>query len=117
MTSKTIMVVAVDPSGDANAADLVKALAQAIPHAEFIGAGGPCMAAAGVPLSFNLTDDAAIGPADAAKSLGSFWKRRRYLANLAKERRPDLVILVDVKPGFTGGFPRDASLFPEYVLA
>ena len=40
MTPKTIMVVAGDPSGDANAADLVKALAAAIPEAQFIGAGG-----------------------------------------------------------------------------
>jgi lipid-A-disaccharide synthase len=95
MTPKTIMVVAVDPSGDANAADLVRALAQALPQAQFIGAGGPKMAEAGVRMSFNLTDHAAIGPADALKNLGSFWRRRRHLAELAKERRPELVILVD----------------------
>lgn len=95
MTSKTIMVVAVDPSGDANAAALVRELAQAIPNAQFIGAGGPKMAEAGVQLSFNLTDHAAIGPVDAIKNLGSFLRRRRFLANLARERRPELVILVD----------------------
>jgi lipid-A-disaccharide synthase len=95
MTPKTIMVVAGDPSGDANAADLVKALAQAVPNAQFIGAGGPRMAEAGVQLSFNLTDDSAIGPADAIKNLGSFWRRRRHLVNLAKERQPELIILVD----------------------
>lgn len=37
MTPKTIMVVAGDPSGDANAADLVRAIAQAVPNAQFIG--------------------------------------------------------------------------------
>jgi lipid-A-disaccharide synthase len=95
MTPKTIMVVAGDPSGDANAADLVRALAQAVPNAQFIGAGGPAMADAGVRLSFNLTDDAAIGPVDAIKKLGSFRTRCRHLANLAKERRPELIILVD----------------------
>jgi lipid-A-disaccharide synthase len=95
MTPKTIMVVAGDPSGDANAADLVRALAGAVPDAQFIGAGGPGMAEAGVQLSFNLTDDAAIGPVDAIKNLGSFWRRRRHLATLAKERRPELIILVD----------------------
>jgi lipid-A-disaccharide synthase len=95
MTPKTIMVVAGDPSGDANAADLVKALTRAVPQAQFIGAGGPRMAEAGVRLSFNLTDDAAIGPVDAIKNLGSFWRRRKHLLSLAKERQPELIILVD----------------------
>jgi lipid-A-disaccharide synthase len=95
MTPKTIMVVAGDPSGDANAADLVRALAQAVPNAQFIGAGGPRMAEAGVRLSFNLTDDAAIGPVDAIKKLGSFLRRCRHLVNLARERQPELIILVD----------------------
>jgi lipid-A-disaccharide synthase len=95
MSPKTIMVVAGDPSGDANAADLVKALAQSVPGAQFIGAGGPKMAEAGVQLSFNLTEDAAIGPVDILRKLGSFARRCRHLANLAAERRPELVILVD----------------------
>jgi lipid-A-disaccharide synthase len=95
MTPKTIMIVAGDPSGDANAADLVRALAQSVPNAQFIGAGGPKMAAAGVVLSFNLTDDAVIGPTDAIKKFGSYWKRCRHLADLARQRRPELVILVD----------------------
>lgn len=89
------MVVAGDPSGDVNAADLVKVLAQSLPGTQFIGAGGPRMAEAGVQSSFNLTDDAAIGPADALKNLGSFLRRRSHLAALAKERRPELIILVD----------------------
>ena len=95
MTPKTIMVVAGDPSGDANGAGLVKALALAVPGAQFIGAGGPKMAAAGVRLEFDLTSHSAIGPADAIKNLGSFWKRRRRLFDLAVEKRPELVILVD----------------------
>lgn len=95
MTPNTVMIVAGDPSGDANAADLVKALAPAIPQAQFIGAGGPKMAEAGVQLSFDLTSHSAIGPADALKNLGSFWERRRHLVDLAKERQPELIILVD----------------------
>jgi lipid-A-disaccharide synthase len=102
MTPKTIMVVAGDPSGDANAADLVRAIAKTVPKAQFIGAGGPGMAEAGVRLSFDLTDDSAIGPADAIKNLGSFWRRRRHLVILAKERQPELIILVD---GYTFNQP------------
>ena len=95
MTPRTIMIVAVDPSADANAADLAKALAQVMPGAQFIGAGGAKMAQAGVQLSFNLTEHAVIGPVDALKNLGSFLKRRQHLVRLALERRPDLIILVD----------------------
>jgi lipid-A-disaccharide synthase len=95
MTPKTIMVVAGDPSGDANGADLVKALAETMCGAHFIGAGGPKMAAAGVELLFDLTTHSAIGPADVIKNLRSFWKRRLALETLAVERTPELIILVD----------------------
>jgi lipid-A-disaccharide synthase len=95
MTPKTILIVAGEPSGDANAAALVKALARLLPGTEFIGAGGPAMAAAGVKLSFNLTDDATIGPVDALKKLGTIRRRQRALADLAIARRPELIILVD----------------------
>jgi lipid-A-disaccharide synthase len=95
MKPATIMVVVGDPSGDANAAELVKALAGSFPQARFIGAGGPKMAEAGVALSFNLTDDAVIGPADVLAKIGLFWRRFRALVELASEQKPDLVILVD----------------------
>lgn len=95
MTAKTVMIVAGDPSGDANAADLVKALAPALPGAQFIGAGGPKMAGAGVKLSFDLMSNSAIGPTDALKNLGSFRSMLESLARLAQKRRPELVILVD----------------------
>jgi lipid-A-disaccharide synthase len=95
MTPKTVMVIAGDPSGDANAADLVRSLADALPGAQFIGAGGPKMAEAGVNLSFNLTEHSAIGPTDAIKNIGTFLDRKKALINLALERKPDVIILVD----------------------
>ncbi len=95
MTAKTIMLVAGDPSADANAADLVKSLAAVLPGAQFIGAGGPKMAEAGAQLLFNLTEHSAIGPTDAVKNLGSFWRRRQALLKLAVDRRPGAIILVD----------------------
>jgi lipid-A-disaccharide synthase len=106
------MVVAGDPSGDANAAELVKSLTHAIPRSQFfitpdtqpltaslrprfIGAGGPRMAEAGVKLSFNLTDDAAFGPTDVLAKITLFWRRYRELFHLAIQSQPDLIILVD----------------------
>jgi lipid-A-disaccharide synthase len=95
MNPKTIMVVAGDPSGDAIAAGLVRALAAALPSARFIGAGGPEMAGAGVENSFDLTADAVIGLSDPLQKLPRFFRRKRQLAQLAAEQKPELIILVD----------------------
>jgi lipid-A-disaccharide synthase len=95
MNPKTIMVVAGDPSGDAIAADLLRALAAARPGARFIGAGGPKMAAAGAVNSFDLTADAVIGLSDALQLLPRFLRHKRQLARLAAEEKPDLIVLVD----------------------
>ena len=95
MNLKTVMVVAGDPSGDAIAADLVRALRAAVPDARFIGAGGPRMAEAGVPISFDLTADAVIGVSDPLKKLPRFLRHKRELVRLAAREKPDAVILVD----------------------
>jgi lipid-A-disaccharide synthase len=95
MKPPTIMVVAGDPSGDAIAADLVKALGAALDAPRFIGAGGPKMAAAGVPLSFDLTAEAVIGVSAPLKKLPRFLRLMRALRDLAAAEKPELVILVD----------------------
>jgi lipid-A-disaccharide synthase len=95
MKPQTVMVVAGDPSGDALAADLVRALASSLASARFIGAGGPKMAEAGVRLSFDLTADAVIGLSDVVKKLPLFRRRMSELTRLAFLERPALIILVD----------------------
>ena len=91
------MVIAGEVSGDALAAELVKAL-KAFPGFEgstFFGAGGPKMAAAGVDLIFDMTRDSVIGVSDAIGKASVFLKRMSTLRAVALERRPDAVILVD----------------------
>jgi lipid-A-disaccharide synthase len=95
MKPKTVMVVAGDPSGDALAAALVRALAGSLGAARFIGAGGPKMAEAGVQSSFDLTADAVIGLSDVFKKLPLFRRRMRELTRLAAEEKPELIVLVD----------------------
>ena len=94
-TAKTIMVVAGDPSGDALAADLVRALRVELPAARFIGAGGPRMANVGVANSFDLTTEAVIGVSDPLKKLPRFLRYKKQLTQLAAEQRPECVVLVD----------------------
>jgi len=125
-----IMLVAGDPSGDANAAALVRALAEAVPAAQFqitndaqplttplapcfFGAGGPKMAAAGVELEFDLTAHAVIGLGGLIHKLPLFRRLLDGLVRLAVERQPELIILVDY-----GGFNlRLARAVKHYVRA
>lgn len=102
----TFMLIAGEPSGDLLAAELTEALRRAVlatgrPGPRFIGAGGPCMARAGVELSLDLTHFAIIGLADVIRNL---WRLRQILEQmleLACARRPDAIICVDY-----GGFNR-----------
>jgi len=109
---KTFMLIAGEASGDLLAAELIAALKAQLegthsppthdvqpfhntglaPH--FFGAGGPRMKAAGVELSFDLTQHSVIGISWVKKY---FELRRLFnqLFRLALERQPDVIIGVD----------------------
>jgi lipid-A-disaccharide synthase len=107
-----VMLVAGEASGDKLAAELVQALRPALldqfgadssdlqpcqaalaPH--FFGAGGPQMAAVGVELTEDTTAHAVFGLSEVLRHLNAFRVLLRRLVNLAVERQPDLIILVD----------------------
>jgi len=92
------MLIAGEASGDLLAAELVSALREQLPDAQFFGAGGARMAGAGVELAVDMTQHAVVG----IPSLGKYLKLRRLggdLLALAVKRQPDVVIGVDY-----GGF-------------
>ncbi len=92
------MVVAGEPSGDAHAAALVRALrAEAPPDtcSEFFGATGPAMRAAGVESVVQSDDLAIMGIWEVARVLPKFWRAFRDLRRAALERQPSAIILVD----------------------
>ena len=89
------MLIAGDPSGDANAADLVGALKKRLGTCAFFGAGGPKMKEAGVELEYDLTADSVIGITDAIKKYPMFRRRFNRLVELALARKPELIVLVD----------------------
>jgi lipid-A-disaccharide synthase len=114
------MVIAGEASGDLLAAELVHALRQEFNGAEavrtpdyqplhsdleprFFGAGGPCMAAAGVKLAFDMTEHSVIGIIDALKNYPKFRRLFHRLYRLALERQPDAIICVDFS-GFNRRF-------------
>ncbi len=91
----SLCFVAGDPSGDAHAATLFRAILAKQPGITAAGLGGPAMRAAGITLLDDLTTTASIGPFDAARHLAHFSRARRLLGAHLRERKPDLAILVD----------------------
>ena len=91
------MVVAGEPSGDAHAAALVRALREqsAGIRMEFFGATGALLREAGVESIVRSDDLSILGLIEIAGALRRFWRAFRMLKRAASERRPDAVILVD----------------------
>jgi lipid-A-disaccharide synthase len=92
-----LMIVAGEPSGDAHAAALVRALRDEAPEArlELFGATGALMRAAGVESVVRSDDLSIMGLVEVARVLPKFWRAFRTLREAAIARRPDAVILVD----------------------
>jgi lipid-A-disaccharide synthase len=92
-----LMIVAGEPSGDAHAAALLKALRMEAPDTsfEFFGATGALMREAGVESIVRSDDLSIMGLAEIARALPKFWRAYQALKRAAIERRPQAVILVD----------------------
>ncbi len=92
-----LMVVAGEPSGDAHAAALVRALREAAPgiHLDIFGATGPQMRAAGVKSVVRSDDLAILGLLEIGRALPKFWRAYKALRQAAVERKPSAVVLVD----------------------
>lgn len=91
------MIVAGEPSGDAHAAALVRALRDAATgmRLEFFGATGPMLRAAGVNSVVNSDDLSILGLIEIGGALPKFWRAFKELKRAALEKKPDAVILVD----------------------
>jgi lipid-A-disaccharide synthase len=92
-----LMIVAGEPSGDAHAAALVRALREESPGVEFdfFGATGALMREAGVESVVRSDDLAIMGLVEVARVLPKFWRAFKALKRAGLERRPHAVILVD----------------------
>ena len=88
------MIVAGEPSGDAHAAALVRAL-QERSDIDFFGATGPLMRDAGVETIVNSDELAIMGIVEVGRVFRKFLRAFRKLKSAAIERSPDAVILVD----------------------
>jgi lipid-A-disaccharide synthase len=92
-----VMIVAGEPSGDAHAASLVRALRAGAPSAsfEFFGGTQGGMRAEGVE-TIVATDELSItGLVEIGSALPRFWRAYMKLRDAGVARRPDCVVLVD----------------------
>lgn len=91
------MIVVGEPSGDAHAAALVKALRKLAPdtHFDLFGATGPLMRNEGVETVVNSDSLAIMGIVEVAQVLPKFIGAFRKLKKAAIENKPDAVVLVD----------------------
>lgn len=97
-----------EPSGDLHGGNLIRQLRRLDPDSEFVGFGGPKMAAAGANLQFDLTTLAVMGLSRVLLNIRQFiallWTADRYFRN----QRPDAVVLIDY-PGFNWWIARRAK--------
>lgn len=98
LDGRRFLIVAGEPSGDAHAARLVRAL-RALGPCRVFGVAGPRMRAAGVEPLLPQEDLAVLGFVEVIAHLPRLLRARRVLLDAVRRERPDAVVLVDY-PGF-----------------
>ncbi len=93
--TRTILLCACEPSGDALGASLMAALKERLPNLRFIGGGGPLMAEQGLENPLDTDQLAVMGPADALAAIPKALGLASSFAKLARDEKPDIAILVD----------------------
>lgn len=91
----TIVVSAVEASGDVLGAALMRALKERCDDIAFIGCGGPMMAREGLKSLFPIDRFAVIGPIGALKALPAALQAAAQLAEAARSENAAAAIMID----------------------
>lgn len=97
-----------EPSGDLHGANLIRALQRQHADWEFVGYGGPRMAAAGCRLNADLTQFAVMWIARVLANLHKFIALLFQADRYFRDERPDAVVMIDY-PGFNWWIARRAK--------
>lgn len=95
MKTARLFIVAGEASADLHAASLVREL-KTIRDIECFGVGGERLTAAGMEVLVPASQLNILGFVDWWDSLGSIWKSLKTLERTIAERRPDLILLLDL---------------------
>lgn len=88
-------IIAGEASGDLHASNLIKAIIQHDPDAQFRGFGGDLMAQAGAHIHIHYRDVAMMGLVEVIRKYGLIRKYRKDCRNDLLQYKPDVLILVD----------------------
>jgi lipid-A-disaccharide synthase len=92
---RQIMIVAGEASGDLHGASLLRALRERTPELDAFGIGGEHLAAAGLEILVPVHEVATMGLTETFGALGRVVRAYRVARAALRERRPDLVVLID----------------------
>jgi lipid-A-disaccharide synthase len=97
--SKDILIVAGEASGDLHGSSLIRELRNVNPQIQLFGIGGDRMKKEGMELLYHIDKLSIMGFFEVLSKLRMIREVMKTMLRLAKERRPDLVVLIDY-PGF-----------------
>jgi lipid-A-disaccharide synthase len=89
------MVSAGEVSGDMHAAAVIKELKKKVTGLEIFGMGSSALKKTGAEIIIDPTEISTIGYVEALKNIRQHYKHLKKMKKLLKERKPDLVFLVD----------------------
>lgn len=95
-TGRTVAIVAGEASGDLHGSMLVTKMKSMYPEISFFGIGGGEMEKAGVSLDAHASDLAIVGITEVFSRLPVILGIRRSFKNILRQRRPDLLVLIDL---------------------
>lgn len=100
-----IALCAGEQSGDELGAGLIRALAERLPEARFVGVGGQAMRDAGQEQLFPAEELSVMGLAEVLRHLPRLWRRRQQLLAALRSDPPEVFIGIDA-PDFNLGIER-----------
>jgi len=112
---REVLVIAGEISGDMHAAGLVRELKKRDPSIRYYGIGGPRLRAEGVETFHDVREMGVMGIVEVLKRIVFFRRVFRQMEALARDRKPDAVLLVDY-PGFNLRFAASAHAMGIKVL-
>jgi lipid-A-disaccharide synthase len=89
------MLVVGEASGDAHGAQLVEALLKRDPEMKFFGVAGEHLEQTHFEALFSVSKLTGMGLAELAGNLSNVWHGYRLLRRALRERRPNLLVLID----------------------
>ena len=96
MSGPCVLLTAMEASGDALGAELMRALrARLGPDTRFIGLGGALMAAEGLVSAFDIAELSVFGLVDGLLAARKAQRRAEQIAELAAREKPDVAVLID----------------------